>query len=538
MATIKQIAVLLMLHICTSLDQEPSLVFGKLGGDVMFHFPVTSEEQENLFFYRSLENETMLLMTVKGNETASQSQRISFSASEATASFRLDNVSLSDSGIYTVETRRGEYLIRSQNYYMAICSKVNNSAIILKLDSENQTFRFDTDAFDPSQGEMLEVYKIGEQPKSHFDTLTIGTDVCSQIFPGEPRSGLQVSQNGSSVWLSSRSDRDYGGYYIIIRKGKECQQLIKIETLQILVHSVQSDVKSVYVHAIEEVQEAQPNFLRESDVLSGSRLDLFAPLTFLYFHLAWPGKRVTLPCVTDARDKGKVKWETPTTHLSLNPFITIIHSGSKARKEEMYIETRNYSLIIPSVKSSHSGRYTCQTQYSTAVYELKVCLDMELTYVRFSQNESVVLSCISPTGVTEWYRQREEEIEMLSGLAVIPEDMRDRVYTSDDHQSLIISNLLPQDSGLYRCLQQFYDGPCLSGRFHLVYRHPYGVDSPFYWVYASLLGSGLLLMICAVLYANLRIRGGRVGRGSPKDRGEPTGEPEREEEQRRGDIDI
>ena len=386
MATFKQIAFLLTLPFyCTSLSfaELIGLIRVEEGEDV--HFPVISKGNETHFLYRSLGDKRMLLMNVTGEETASQSQRISYSASEDTAAFTLTNLCHADAGLYTVETWGEKYLIEKTLYELIIYS--------------------------------------------------------------------QTSAREQTVQTSVKLEKKREIFYLKLPQ------------------------------------------------------------------LAWPEKRVILPCDVDVTHKGKVEWETPAKHLSADPSVNIIHS--KGQEEGMYIETRNYSLVIPSVKSNDSGFYKCKIANVQITSQLSVCLVLEPTYVMFSQNESVVLICDSNLTaqyqMTQWYRQRGKEVDNLD--------------VSSSQNSLIISNLSPNERGMYRCLQKDPNLPCTSRAFHLVYRRPFGIDSPFYRVYASLMGTGLMAMICAVVYVNRKNRGGRVCQKTLKGTGEPPGRPEREGEQ-------
>ncbi|XP_063078684.1 hexosaminidase D-like [Engraulis encrasicolus] len=100
--------------------------------------------------------------------------------------------------------------------------------------------------------------------------------------------------------------------------------------------------------------------------------------------------------------------------------------------------------------------------------------------------------------------------------------------TSDT--SLNISNLTVEDSGVYtwRIIQdKDMMFVCYEGSIHLLLRDPYGVHSPFYRTYGSLLGCVLLGLLAAVICFKLRSRKGDL----------PYGHPSRERQQR-GDEDL
>lgn len=537
MATFGCITFLLFMQVCGAcLSQERSVVFGGEKTVVAFHFRIPPEGYDTILFYRPLGEESKLLMTVTGEENTLHSKRVSYSASNVTGTFRFTINSLFDSGTYIVEIRRDKHPITKHTYCMRICSQYEeidgriNSYSSYRINS-HKDFKFDVPFFDPDHRETLKIYKKVEPQELLEDSQTIGTDVCSQISPGEERSGMQVLHQGSSVWFFNVSaEQDIGQYYIITRKGTDCCQTL----ISILIYAFNYGTSN-----------SLPGINKNVYLWQLSR-----DITFV-----WAKRRVTLFCTqSNSRDRreglimqavnGNVEWETPAKRLSLDHSVNVIYSGRSPRKEEMYIETKNYSLVIQSVKQSDSGDYNCKKgQMYSSKYELVVCPVPDTTYVMFSLNDTVTLTCDSnftARPITQWYRQRGDEEEHLflknwfdwdeSALVHLPVDIRDRVDTCHPHNTLVISNLSPNDSGVYQCMRGGRGLACYSHRFHLVYRHPYGINSPFYRVYASMLGGGLMVTICAVAYANLKNRKGLLCQKTPEGENDSSGQPEREGE--------
>lgn len=118
--------------------------------------------------------------------------------------------------------------------------------------------------------------------------------------------------------------------------------------------------------------------------------------------------------------------------------------------------------------------------FSLYVYEV-----LEPMLVMFSQNDTIALECASPD--TE-----ESRFDLTS-----------------PYHSLNMSNLSPEDSGVYRCLSKQLRSQCVSRSFRLLYNHPFRV-STFYKVYSSPMG--LMLVGVLIIILGLRIiRGWQSG---------------------------
>ncbi|KAL2076895.1 hypothetical protein ACEWY4_027511 [Coilia grayii] len=255
--------------------------------------------------------------------------------------------------------------------------------------------------------------------------------------------------------------------------------------------------------------------------------------------------RVNLTCPTPSGHRGRVEWQTPGKLLSFDPFlhITSLHTSAQ---EHMYIGRDDYSLIIPSVSPAHSGRYKCMAEPGS-LHQLFVCVILEPVFVMFSQGDNATLVCSNQGHLLSphWYYQRgtEQELQILNSRYLrFPLQLWDKVdsneFRAHKYLSLTISNLSAENSGVYRCLLWSEEIGCVSLSFYLVYESAFGVRSPFYRAYVSLMGCGLLLMLSAVTAVSLKAKGRR---GSPLAQGttHPTPKhPESIELQSRDDAGV
>uniref|UniRef100_A0AAY4C8N9 Ig-like domain-containing protein n=1 Tax=Denticeps clupeoides TaxID=299321 RepID=A0AAY4C8N9_9TELE len=217
-----------------------------------------------------------------------------------------------------------------------------------------------------------------------------------------------------------------------------------------------------------------------------------------------PGDRVVLPCHSRTAHWRDVKWRGPHSHIDLwstahqDPGMHMLN-GSR---------TGNFSLIIPSVSSSHSGRYACVFRSGILHHEIVVCSRMESLVLMLSPGSSAVLACDpNPDGVSrvQWHHQRGDDAPELildsnhTSVGLKP-SQRGRVDVSNPKTCLIISEPSAEDSGLYRC-RVWRSGFCSERKILLQYKDHF---SPFYVVYSALVAFSLLVMICAVIYVNMK----------------------------------
>ena len=229
-------------------------------------------------------------------------------------------------------------------------------------------------------------------------------------------------------------------------------------------------------------------------------------------------------------------WITPAGDVRL--------SNTQTRQQEvMYMlngsQTGDYSLIIPSVSQQHHGDYQCVWPGLNKYFSLLVCDKLSHLELMFSHGESVLLEYNATAhnfhrlGL-RWYRQIALQPQVLildryDDSVLLPEDLRGRVTESAPRHALIISNLTAEDSGLYTWKvygwdQGRYHMVCSEGSIRLLYRDPFGVDSPFYRAYAPLMGCGLLGLGAAGIWFNLRSRRGGQATGRQSGEGQQSGD--------------
>ena len=256
-----------------------------------------------------------------------------------------------------------------------------------------------------------------------------------------------------------------------------------------------------------------------------------------HYVLAHEEENLTLPCVLKKESLDHY-WITPAGNV--NVFL----SNTQTRQQEvMYMlngsQTGDYSLIIPSVSQNHSGGYGCGVPGLMKYFRLLVCDKLSHLELMFSHGESVLLEYNATAHnfyrlELRWYRQIALQPQVLildryDDTVLLPEDLRGRVTESAPRHALIISNLTAEDSGLYtwRVFEGDYwrrERVCSEGSIRLLYRDPFGVDSPFYRAYAPLMGCGLLGLGAAGIWFNLRSRRGGQASGRQSGEGQQSGD--------------
>lgn len=175
------------------------------------------------------------------------------------------------------------------------------------------------------------------------------------------------------------------------------------------------------------------------------------------------GEEAVLPCfVAESEDRD---WYIPyISYITIRYIVTSSKNQSEGsgnntnQRQQAYVEDRREmgknSLVIPSLTLDHSGYYECCTEYGKAV-KLFVCLESEALTEFFSEGEKVILSSnydLNEGNQVVWFRHTAQHHGVILASSVytkLPDDMEGRVQLSSPYNTLVLSNLYPQDSGEY-----------------------------------------------------------------------------------------
>ncbi|KAL2103364.1 hypothetical protein ACEWY4_000232 [Coilia grayii] len=508
MATFSDVTVLLTLVI-SSVHSYPGTAIFALKGEKATFRVLSVEEDSSTLLYKMTENGPILLKNLSDPTQSSDSERSArvsvFFKPWTLPYFVLRNLSLSDSGQYRTDVCKRGMCHPVTIHNLTVCAE----KMKVRREEVDGTIQWTVNGVNQSRGDILQMYQDTHTTceKSEIQVV-LDTQLSLEIIPEDMKEKVEVLTNGSSVRISHMSSHeDQAIYHILLWKGDQCQ--------------LHSETKGDFFHAYNTVtaKEALP--------MKGDRLSLIC-----HPNISGPAHWF--------RDESSVEIQSRQT-FNMTP---------QQDDTDMYVDMRNYSLIFPSVTPEHDGLYCCypegHPQDMTGHYVFAHS-ELNSTYLTFSTSDMAVLRCHADTNgfwVKKWFRQRGLELEELvvyiagPKMIYIHEDLRGRVNVSLRNASLIISALTPEDSGVYRCRGWKYyrsrqKNLFFQQRFHLIYKDPFGVDSMFYRVYVSLMGFGLLVMICAVMSVKWRFRGGgQVPPRSLRSTADTPGHLSREGEQR------
>lgn len=164
------------------------------------------------------------------------------------------------------------------------------------------------------------------------------------------------------------------------------------------------------------------------------------------------GEKAALSCLSKHQNQQENYWTTPNGEVDgTTPHSQMYISRSK--------ETKDDSLIIPSITFNHSGEYICLSKATVVEYFINVCAELVSDHVQLYNGGNVSLACTLTQDDSVsflWYRQKDQmEAQLIydSGDPSIdmPADMEGRT-TILTPASLMITGLNEMDSGTYWCV--------------------------------------------------------------------------------------
>lgn len=408
------------------------------------------------------------------------------------AEFVVANATQADSGDYYVECWNQGNVTAKEEYNMVVCAEeVSTEDIYLPYGA---TVDFELKDFNFTQGDTLHIYSV-ETAFSYwgdhfYGSLILNTSDHLETLDVSLRFGVQVLAN-STIRISAKRGAFVSDFFFHTWSGNVCRMR---QTVQVYL-----GYKTL--------------FLKH-------------------------GQSITLECLVQATEHQSIDWNTP--HGYVVSFFKNYHKiGTAKILREMYMvngsHTRNYSLVIPFVGANTSGEYSCvdaalsfPTWYPFEKTTIYVCADLDPINKTFSRGSRVVFVCdMSDFNHTksirvQWYRQTgasEEELILEHNseqniLAYIPVGLQGKVNSTSPQAYLAMSNLSPEDNGVYRCKVWGRFAPhsrekmefCSERRINLEYKDTFAIDSAFYCIYASMMGCGLLAMMCAVVCMAMKNR--------------------------------
>ncbi|KAL2086729.1 hypothetical protein ACEWY4_017788 [Coilia grayii] len=492
-------AFLLLLFITgVHLDKDVGLRIGFEGGNITVS-PDWNEqwaEVDHYLLYKIYENEDLLLVNCSHPDRPQpDSYNIQCSwdrhSMEYTLKFR--NVTMTQNVDYRVEGWTTENITTHASFHLTVCVNRGNVSLygfkrIVKTLSYEDPLYDDDDVlprtnFALGNGTSLRVYRTDTLFR---DTLVLDTNSSLEPLDEDLKGRLRVELNNSHWLVTAPKMQSNFLFACTIWRGAQCHNYKHIRTRYVL--------KQVFT---------------DND------------------------KNLSLPCILNGTFHVPIHWDTPTGDIWMS-------NNQTHKQKAMYMlngsQTGNYSLIIPSISQNHSGVYKCKMKNTILDHlDLFVCNKSSPLVVRFSHGESVVMANVyySPKDFVHLYRQKDLHPQILilhadDESVRMPEDLLGRVTLNKFNYSLTISNLTAENSGVYT-LRTYgpMDKLCHEERIRLLYKDPFGVDSPFYSVYAPLVGCVLLGLVAAVIGFSLRKR-----------RGEQASGHQSREEHQSGDEDL
>lgn len=331
---------------------------------------------------------------------------------EGLLGLKITNLQFSDSGTYIRECWSGNTMENYRKHYLYVC---------------NEEFSSQEISLTPGTGADL-VCNMGSRKQGtvkwyrEVDNISLFMDTQISLEPlrAEFKSLIRVHDKGSSLHVSDEFIQDRPRFFCLVMEREQCRsfQTIGLED---------PEMKSVY-----------------------------RPV----------GDNVVLTCSVDHLRQSH--WKTPFGQVNSSAPLHL----KGTTENQMSVSTSmnsedDYSLVIHSLTSEHSGSYKCFSTFLVEEYVVSVCTLLESTHISFSAGDKkVLLQCdfMSLPAISDkveyisvlWYRNTGEQdiLIMDSGdpSLTLPKDLQGRLKFSHINSTLIFTDPKVEDNGTYWCV--------------------------------------------------------------------------------------
>lgn len=403
------VILLALLLVSTFAEEDPEPIFRALGGELEMGYCFGND----IAVYRLNADGRELLGQFSSPSVLPPDAfkgRISFSNDvEGLLGLKLTNLQYFDSGIYIRECWSGSTMENYRKHYLYVCDK---------------EFSFKEISLTPGTGadlvcnmSSIKHAAIKWYREVHNVSLFMDTKISLEPLQVEFKSLIRVHGEGSLLHVSDEFIQDRPRFFCLIMEGEQCK------SFQTIGLPDEPETKTVY-HSV--------------------------------------GDTVVLTCSVDHLRQNH--WKTPLGQVNSSAPVG-------TTKKQMFVSTsmntEDYSLVIRSLTSDHSGSYKCFSTFLVEDYVVNVCPLLESTNISFSaKDKKVVLQCnfMSSPSLSDkveyasvlWYRKNgKKDIQIMdSGDPSLtpPKDLQGRVHFSQVDSSLIITDPKKEDSGMYWCV--------------------------------------------------------------------------------------
>ncbi|KAF4101255.1 hypothetical protein G5714_017687 [Onychostoma macrolepis] len=401
------VILLALLLVSTFAEKDPEPIFKALGGELEMGFCFG----DDIAVYRMTADGKELLGQFSNSSVSPADAfkgRISFSTEvEGLLGLKLTNLQFSDSGIYIRECWSDSTIENYRKHYLYVCNKEFGSKEISLTPGTGADLVCNMDSIKHA---TVKWYR-----DTHDVSLFMDTKISLEPLQAEFKSLVRVQGEGSFLHISDEFIQDRPRFFCQVMEGEQCRSFQTIELPE------EPELKTVYRSY---------------------------------------GEDVVLTCSVDPLRQNH--WKTPFGQVNSSAPV-----GTTENQMSTRMNSKNYSLIIQSLISNHSGSYKCFSTFLVEDYFLNVCPLYESTDILFSASDKkVVLECNfmslpAFSGKAEyasvlWYRKTgEKDIQIMdSGDPSLtpPNDLQGRVEFSQVDSSLIFTDPQKEDSGTYWCV--------------------------------------------------------------------------------------